>query len=158
MEATARGPAGPSTSDKLPRTAATVVGATFLLVGVLGFVPGITTDYDQLEFAGHESGAQLLGIFDVSVLHNIVHLLFGVAGLALARTGMNAVRYLIGGGVVYLVLWLYGLLVDRHSDANFVPVDDADNWLHLFLGLGMVGLGIAAHRALRGDVGSQSPM
>ena len=53
----------------------------FLLVGVLGFVPGITTDYDSMTFADHESGAELLGIFQVSVLHNIVHLLFGVGGL-----------------------------------------------------------------------------
>lgn len=158
MQATNRGPVAPHTSDKLARQAATAVGAVFLLVGVLGFIPGITTDYGDLEFAGHESGAQLLGIFDVSILHNVVHLLFGVAGLAMARAGMNAVRYLIGGGVIYLVLWLYGLLVDRHSDANFVPVDSADNWLHLILGIGMVGLGVAALRSVRGDIGSQSPM
>jgi len=158
MDVTNRGRTGPDTSDKLARTAATAVGAVFLLVGVLGFIPGITTDYGDLELAGHESGAQLLGIFDVSILHNAVHLLFGVLGLAMARSGMNAIRYLVGGGVVYLVLWVYGLLVDRHSDANIVPLDNADNWLHLILGVGMIGLGFAAHRALRGDVGSQSPM
>jgi hypothetical protein len=60
-------------------------GAVFLAVGVLGFVPGITTHYDQLTFAGHHSDAALLGIFNVSVLHNLVHLAFGVAGIALAR-------------------------------------------------------------------------
>ena len=57
----------------------------FLAVGVLGFVPGITTHYDQLTFAGHHSDAALLAIFNVSVLHNLVHLAFGVAGIALAR-------------------------------------------------------------------------
>ena len=158
MEATAHGPAGQRSSEKLARTADTVVGATFLLVGVLGFVPGITTDYGDLELAGHESGAQLLGIFDVSILHNAVHLLFGVLGLLAARSGVNAVRYLVSGGIVYLALWVYGLAVDRHSEANFVPLDSADNWLHLILGLGMIGLGVVAHRRLRGDVGSQSPM
>ena len=65
--------------------AALAVGAVFLPVGVLGFVPGITTNYDQLTFAGHHSDAALLGIFNVSVLHNLVHLAFGVAGIALAR-------------------------------------------------------------------------
>ena len=64
---------------------ALAVGAVFLPVGVLGFVPGITTNYDQLTFAGHHSVAALLGIFNVSVLHNLVHLAFGVAGIALAR-------------------------------------------------------------------------
>ena len=118
----------------------------FLLVGVAGFIPGITTDFDSLKFAGHESDAQLLGIFEVSVLHNIVHLLFGVAGLALARTFDGARSYLIAGGVVYLVLFVYGLVIDHDDDANFVPLNDADNWLHLGLGLGMVTLGAALGR------------
>ena len=54
----------------------------FLLIGVAGFIPGITSNYDQLQFAGHQSGALLLGVFQVSVLHNIVHLLFGATSLA----------------------------------------------------------------------------
>jgi hypothetical protein len=136
---------------RLLRLAATVVGATFLLVGVLGFVPGITTNYDDLSFAGHKSGAELIGIFQVSVLHNIVHLLFGVAGLAMARQARTAATYLIGGGVIYLVLFVYGLIIDMKSDANFVPLNDADNWLHLVLGIGMIGIGLALSRGLRGD-------
>lgn len=126
--------------------AALLVAATFALVGVLGFIPGVTTNYDQMEFAGHESRAELLGLFDVSILHNIVHLLFGVVGFALARTWNGARAFLIGGGAVYLLLWVYGLLIDRQSDANFVPLDEADNWLHLALGAGMVALGLALGR------------
>lgn len=133
----------------LARKAALAVGAVFLLVGVLGFVPGVTTGVDRLTFAGHGSGAELLGVFHVSVLHNLVHLLFGVAGLAMARRSDSAVAYLVGGGVIYLVLFVYGLLVPMSSAANFVPVDDADNWLHLALGIGMVGLGLAARKTAR---------
>ena len=121
--------------------AALVVGLVFLLVGILGFIPGVTTNYDQLTFAGHESEAALLGIFNVSILHNIVHLLFGVAGLLAARTFSAARAYLIGGGIIYLVLFLYGLLIDHNSAANFVPVNTADNYLHLVLGIGMIALG-----------------
>ncbi|WP_229070074.1 DUF4383 domain-containing protein [Actinoplanes sp. DH11] len=128
------------------RTAALVVAATFLLVGVLGFIPGITTDYDTMSFAGHHSEAHLFGIFQVSVLHNIVHLLFGAAGLALARTVSGARAYLIGGGAVYLVLWLYGMVVGQDSSANFVPLNPADDWLHLGLGLGMIALGLLTGR------------
>src|SRR4051794_36326231 len=79
------------------RTVAMVVGVVFLLVGVLGFIPGITTDYGDMQFAGHESGAELLGLFQVSVLHNIVHLLFGIAGIAMARRIDTARLFLIGG-------------------------------------------------------------
>jgi len=135
-------------------TAAMVVGATFLLVGVLGFIPGITTNYDDLTFAGHESDAKLLGIFEVSVLHNIVHLLFGVVGLWAARAARTAAYYLLVGGLIYAVLWLYGLLVDKESSANFVPLNTADDWLHFVLAIGMIALGALGLRKLRDSVGT----
>ena len=124
------------------QAAATGVGIVFFLVGVLGFIPGITTNYVGLQAAGHESHAELLGIFQVSVLHNVVHLLFGVAGVALARTASGARLFLVGGGAVYLVLWLYGLVIDKSSQANFVPLNTADDWLHFVLGVGMIALGV----------------
>ncbi len=126
--------------------AAAAVGAVFLLVGILGFIPGITTNYDTMTFAGHESEAALLGIFNVSILHNLVHLAFGVAGVLMARSWNGARVYLIGGGVIYLLLFIYGLLIDHDSSANFVPVNNADNWLHLVLAIGMIGLGVALSR------------
>jgi Domain of unknown function (DUF4383) len=130
------------------QVAALLVGVAFLLVGILGFVPGITTNlYSGLDFAGHMGDAKLLGLFQVSILHNVVHLLFGIAGIALAKTYFGARTYLIGGGIIYLVLWVYGLVVDMGSDANFVPVNSADNWLHFLLGATMVVLGLALGRA-----------
>lgn len=126
--------------------AAMIVGVVFLLVGVLGFIPGITTDYGSMEFAEHHSEAKLLGLFQVSILHNLVHLLFGLAGLAMARAAATARTFLIGGGIVYLALWLYGLLIDHDSAANFVPLNTAGNWLHFALGLGMIALGLLLTR------------
>jgi hypothetical protein len=121
---------------------AMLVGATFLLVGILGFIPGITTHYGDLSFAGENSSSKLLGIFQTSILHNIVHLLYGVAGLWLARTWLGARTFLIGGGIIYLALWLLGLV----GGADWVPTNTADNWLHFALGLGMVGLGFVSTR------------
>jgi hypothetical protein len=144
--AAARARAGANTSRDLLRTAAAVVGAVFLLVGVLGFVPGITSGYSDLTFAGHTSDAKLLGVFQVSILHNLVHVLFGLAGLALSRGRDTARSYLVGGGAIYLVLWLYGLVVSQDSSANFVPVNTADDWLHFVLGAGMIGLGLVLSR------------
>lgn len=142
---TQRSSSSPLTRSPL-QLAALVVGAVFLLVGILGFIPGITTDYDTLTFAGHHSEAKLLGIFEVSILHNIVHLLFGVAGLVLSRRADTAKAFLVGGGVIYLVLWIYGLLIDKDSAANFVPLNTADNWLHFVLGVGMIALGLLLSR------------
>jgi Domain of unknown function (DUF4383) len=140
-----RGSTHPGTPSTLQKAAA-AVAAAFLLVGVLGFVPGITTDYGQLQLAGHESEARLLGLFQVSILHNVVHLLFGAAGLAMARTWAGARAFLVYGGAVYLLLWLYGLFIDKESSANFVPVNSADDWLHFVLGAAMVGLGMLLGR------------
>ncbi|WAU83264.1 DUF4383 domain-containing protein [Streptomyces sp. Qhu-G9] len=142
------------TATKTPvQQAAFLVGAVFLLVGILGFVPGITTDYGTMEFASHDSGAELLGIFQISVLHNLVHLAFGVAGLALARSASGANTYLLAGGAVYLVLWLYGLIIDHHSAANFVPLNTADDWLHFVLGVGMIALAVLLTRRNTGAGG-----
>jgi ABC-type transport system involved in multi-copper enzyme maturation permease subunit len=123
------------------QTAATLVAVAFLLAGVGGFIPGVTTNAGDIAIYGHDSPAMLLGIFQVSVLHNVVHLLFGLAGLAMAKGSPKT--YLVGGGVLYLIVWLYGLLIDHGSALNFLPLDDADNWLHLALGAAMVVLGVA---------------
>jgi hypothetical protein len=135
-----------STARTTLQTAALIVGVVFLAVGVLGFIPGVTQNYSDMQFASHDSKAELLGIFQVSILHNIVHLLFGVAGILLARTISGARNFLIVGGVIYLVLFLYGLLVGQNSAANFVPLNTADDILHLILGIGMIGLGLALSR------------
>ena len=124
------------------QTLALLMGVVFLLVGVLGFVPGITTHFGDLSFAGEDSRSKLLGVFQVSVLHNIVHLLFGVAGLAMARTWATARTYMIGGGVVYLALWILGVV----GGADWIPANTADNWLHFVLGVGMVGAGFLLGR------------
>ncbi|MFJ6673399.1 DUF4383 domain-containing protein [Actinosynnema sp. NPDC091369] len=121
---------------------ALVVGAVFLLVGVLGFVPGATTALDGIRFAGPHSEALLFGLFQVSVLHNALHLLFGVAGILAAASRGTSRLFLGAGGFLYLVLWVYGSVVhsvDHEGDAaNFAPFNAADNLLHLGLGAGMI--------------------
>ena len=133
--------------DRSPiQSVALLVGVVFLVVGILGFIPGITSNYDQLKFAGHNSDAQLLGIFDTSILHNIVHLLYGLAGIALARTIDGARTFLVGGGLVYLVLFVYGAIWHGEAGSNWIPVNWADNILHLALGGGMIALGLMLGR------------
>ena len=117
--------------------AAMLVGAVFLLVGILGFIPGITEDAPG-SFAGEDSEGSLLGVFQTSVLHNLVHVLFGVVGLLLSRTWEGSRNFLIGGGVVYLGLWVIGLF----GAMDWLPADDTDDWLHLGLGGAMIALGV----------------
>jgi hypothetical protein len=142
------------------QTIASLVGVVFLLVGILGFIPGITTGYGDLRFGGPHSEAMLFGVFGVSVLHNLVHLLFGVAGVAASwKRGVSRAFLMVGGGV-YLVLWVYGVTIDQGRPENFVPFNTADNWLHLGLGIGMIVAGVAATalEKARGQYPSREPM
>lgn len=133
-------PAGDERQSPLKPFAA-LMGLVFLVAGVAGFVPGITSNYDELKLAGTDSNAELLGAFRVSVLHNLVHAAFGVGLFAAVRRSWAA-AYLIGGGLLYLGALVYGVLVDEASDANFLPINDADNVLHLGLSLAMIVLGL----------------
>jgi len=124
------------------QAAALLVASGFIVIGVLGFIPGVTTDYDLLEWSGNHSGAKLFGIFAISGLHNLLHLVSGVVGLALARSYAASRAYFLGGGLAYLALWLSALLMDQGSRANLLPVNSADICLHFGLGIGMLLLGV----------------
>src|SRR5918998_6752623 len=126
------------------QTAALAIGIVFLAVGVIGFIPGLTEDAPG-SFAGEDSEGSIFGVFQTSILHNLVHALFGVLGIVLARTWEGASAYLLGGGGVYLGLFLVGLM----GAMDWLPADDTDDWLHLALALGMVGLWAVA-RGRRG--------
>ena len=123
-----------------------LAGAAVFVLGVLGFIPGVTANYGTLAFAGHGSEAMLLGVFQVSVLHNLIHLLSGVAGVLMSRRPLPARNFLIGAGVTYMVLWSVGQFLALDSPVNILPVNSADNWLHLFLGMALIGFGVAFSR------------
>ena len=123
-----------------------LAGAAVFVLGVLGFIPGVTANYGTLAFAGHGSEAMLLGVFQVSVLHNLIHLLSGVAGVLMSRRPLPARNFLIGAGVTYMVLWSVGQFLALDSPVNILPVNSADNWLHLVLGMALIGFGVAFSR------------
>jgi hypothetical protein len=130
MSATDR-PAGRGMTT--PQVLALVVGAVYTVVGVVGFV---ITGFD--DFFGH-TGDDLLG-FMINPFHNVVHLLIGVAGIALARTlaGARSFGWLLAVG--YGAAFVYGLFAVGES-WDFLNLNWADNWLHLVSAL--VGLVIA---------------
>jgi len=128
------------------QSAALLVGILLFAIGILGFAPGVTTHYGDLSFAGHDSGAKLLGIFQTSILHNVIYLVFGLAGIAMARSWEGARTFLIAGGTIFLVLFVFGLLAHGDTGANFIPLNSADNVLHGALGVVMIALGLMLGR------------
>lgn len=117
------------------------VGILLLLVGILGFVPGVTTQYSELMFLGPDSHAMFLGVFQVSMLLNIVQLAIGATGWAMSRTEYGARNFLVGAGALYIVLAIFGFIVGVGSAANFLSLNMMDNWTHLVLGVVMAGAG-----------------
>lgn len=104
---------------------ALVVGIAYTAVGLLGFA---VTGFD--DFAAGDTGETLLG-FELNPLHNIVHLVIGVAGLAMWRRLDSARAYGWALAVGYGATFVYGLLVVNEDDINVLSLNSADNGLHL---------------------------
>ena len=127
------------------------VGIVLMLAGVLAFIPGITQQYGELRFLGPDSHAMFLGLFQVSMLLNIVQLVIGATGWAMSRNGMGARNFLMGFGLLYIVLSIFGLIVGVGSAANFLSLNTMDNWTHMVLGVLMIGAGWILSRHLAED-------
>jgi hypothetical protein len=117
----------------MAKTVVTWFGWIFIIIGILGFIPGITSD------------GMLLGIFEVSAVHNIVHLLSGIIALAMAAQGEDGARtYAKIFGVVYLLVTLLGFFTG--SFIGLFEANGADNVLHLLLAVIFLWAGFSGRR------------
>ena len=117
-----------------------VFGVIFILVAILGFIsPG------GLVMAMTPTTGMVLGVFPVNLLHNIVHLLFGIWGLVASRAWAGSKTFFTTGGIIYIVLTVIGFL--SPTGFGFVPLGGADIGLHAVLGIAMLGIGYTAKAA-----------
>lgn len=115
---------------------ANVFGWVLLTIGVLGFVPGITTN-------GH-----LLGIFDVNTLHNLVHLISGLAALYLASKGeAQAQLFFKVFGVVYGLVAVLGFFGGDAPVLGLISNNTADTWLHVVIAVVALWLGFGPKKS-----------
>ena len=129
------------TGRRLNSLVAGAFGAVFVIVGLLGFT--VSGGHDA---AGH-TGGQLLGLFQVNLLHNLVHLAVGAAMIAAAIAGVRAAKAANTViGAVYLVLAVAGLAILGDNPLNIIALNGADNGLHLVLGAALVGVGLGLDR------------
>jgi drug/metabolite transporter (DMT)-like permease len=111
------------TTWTINRIVAFVIGIVFLIVGILGLILDTTS-------------GSLLG-FDVDLVHNLVHLLTGILGLAAAFTGWSR-RFNQIFGIIYLLVGIAGLIPALYFDQRLhglMHVNAADNVLHLVVGI-----------------------
>jgi hypothetical protein len=125
------------------RLLATVFGAVYLLIGVLGFFVTSGVSFFATE------GGFLLGLFEVNLFHNVAHLLIGAALLIAGLTSIRASKIVNSVvGAAYLLLGIIGLFI-LDSAANILAINTADNILHLASAIILLGVGIGADKAVR---------
>jgi hypothetical protein len=129
----------------LERTLAMGFGAAFLLIGVAGFVPGLTRGLDGLAAAGTATNAKLLGVFEVSVLHNAIHLAFA-AGLIAATSAAASRAYLATGAAFYTALALAGVFVDDGDRLNVIPSNGPSDVSHVLFAVAFAAAYVVARR------------
>ena len=120
---------------------ALVFGVVFLLVGVLGL---LVPDGMGME-ADNDAAPKLLNLFPVNLLHNLVHLIFGIWGIAASRSASGARTYCQAAGVIYIVLTILGFLAP--STFGLIPIGGNNIWLHALLGLVLAYFGFTARGA-----------
>ena len=124
-------------------TFARIYGIVFLVVGVGGFIPGLTQPHDHPGLAVEAGSGMELGLFPVNALHNIVHILFGVWGLVAARSIGAARTYARVVAIAYALLAVMGLIPATNTTFGLVPIYGHDIWLHAVLAAGAGYFGFA---------------
>jgi hypothetical protein len=117
-----------------PRQFSLLAGIAFVVIGVLGFVPGLTTapHAGDPSLAINTAHGRLFGLFPVNAVHNLVHLALGFFGL-MAYAQDIGVTYARAIAVVYGVLMVFGLLPGLSTLFGLAPIYGHDVWLHGFL-------------------------
>ncbi len=128
------------------RDFAKIAGIAFILVGVLGFVPGITQapPPGAPDLAVETSYGWLLGLFPINLLHNLVHIALGAWGLAAARAFHSARLYARGTAIIYAVLAVMGLVPGLNTLFGLAPLFSHDVWLHALLAAASAYFGFMA--------------
>ena len=138
---------------------ALIFGIVYLLVGILGLIPGMLSpvgDPGNPPVNVQTLYGNLLGAFTVNILHTLVHLVIGIWGI-LAYRSFSAARTLsLAAGVIFIVLFLFGLIPGLQTLFGLVPLHGADVWLHLLSGIVALAFGLMAPR--RDDVTIDRPM
>ena len=122
-----------------------VLGIIFLLVGIAGFVPGLLqTPEPAADVEVTQSFGRLMGLFPVNALHNVVHIIFGIWGIAAYRSYTGARGYSKAVAIIYAVLAVMGLIPGLNTTLGLIPLYGHDIWLHAVIAIAAAYFGFVA--------------
>ena len=125
-----------------------IVGATLVVVGLLGFLAEAKFDTSAGGDPGALDGENFI-LFEVNGWHNIVHIASGLFLLALAGKHRTARAAALAFGAIYAVVTVIGL-INGHDVLGVIPVNAADNVLHILLTVAALAAGLVSDRDRRG--------
>jgi hypothetical protein len=124
---------------------ALVMGIIFAVVGIAGFIPGLLSPLDPgVELTVTALSGRLLGLFPVNVLHSLVHLLFGIWGIAAYRSFSASRGYARSVAVIYAVLLIMGFIPGLRTTFGLIPLYGHDIWLHALIAVSAACFGFMA--------------
>lgn len=129
----------------ITRRFARIYGVVFLVVGIGGFIPGVTQPHDHPGVTIDAASGLELGLFPVNVLHNLIHIAFGIWGLLASRTAPASRGYARAVAVIYAVLTVLGLIPATNTAFGLVPIYGNDVWLHALLAAVAAYFGFVRH-------------
>ena len=122
-----------------------VLGIIFLLVGIAGFVPGLLqTPEPAADVEVTQSFGRLMGLFPVNALHNLVHIIFGIWGIAAYRSYTGARGYSKAVAIIYAVLAVMGIIPGLNTTFGLIPLYGHDIWLHAVIAIAAAYFGFVA--------------
>lgn len=144
------------------RRFAFLLGCFFVLAGISGFIPVLAHPESGAAVVGNAAALQgqggailgtgddmLFGFFPVNAAHNVLHILFGLWGLAACRSWRGALVYARSVAIIYFMLAVAGLLPALQTGFGLLPLYAKDVWLHGLIALGGLYFGWAARGADR---------
>lgn len=128
----------------LQRYCALTLGILFLLLGIAGFVPNFLSlpaataaaegihniQVNVADLAIKNGYGNLFGLFPTNVIHNIVHIIVGILGIAAYTSFSNALLFNRGFAIAYAVIAIMGLLPFTNTTFGLMPIFGNNVWLN----------------------------
>lgn len=148
-------------TESIERAFAFIIGTVFLLVGIAGFIPGFMTlpagspdvAVDAPRLLLDDGYGYVLGLFPTNFLHNAVHIVVGVLGLAASTSLGGSLVYNRGFAIAYALIAIMGLLPFTNTTFGLMPIFGNNVWFNALTALAAAYVGFIKPAELRDDRG-----